>query len=100
MKDFSVASKPRNLLTLVGVVFIGTLAIPDLYSRFLHNQSSDPDFDCGRLLGLMVATPQYKERLCRRQTHEIADPGGGCLYRYYGAPRTGWQIPQQPLCES
>jgi len=38
IKDASVASKLRKLLTLVRVVFIGTLAIPELDGRFLHDR--------------------------------------------------------------
>jgi len=37
IKEVSVASELRKSLTLVGVVFIGTLVIPELDGRFLHN---------------------------------------------------------------
>jgi len=37
IKDASVASSLRNSLTLVRVVFIDSLAIPELDGRFLHN---------------------------------------------------------------
>jgi len=47
IKDVSVASKLMKLLTLLGVVFIGTLAIPELDGRFLHNHCFDPGSDCG-----------------------------------------------------
>jgi len=87
IKDMSVASKPMKSLTLVGVVFIGTLALPELDVRFLHNRSADPGSDCGGLLGSTPATQRYKGRLCRIKTHEIAGPCGGWLYRYPGAPR-------------
>jgi len=51
IKDVSVASKLRKSLTLVRVVFIGTLAISELDGRFLHDHTSDHGPDCGRLLG-------------------------------------------------
>jgi len=88
IKDVSVASKLRKSLTLVRVVFIDTLVIPELDSRFLHNHGSDPDSNCGRLLGLTPATQRYKGRLCGIKTQEIADPCESCLYRYPGDPRT------------
>jgi len=100
IKDVSVASKPRKSLTLVRVVFIGTLAIPALDGRFLHNHYSDPESDCGRLLGSTPATQRYKGRLCGIKTQEVADPCVSCLYRYPGDPRTRWQIPPQPLLRS
>jgi len=84
IKDVSVASKPRNSLTLVSVVFIDTLALPELDVRFLHNHCSDPESDCGRPLGSTPATQWYKGRLCRIRTQEIADPCESCLYRYPG----------------
>jgi len=56
IKDISVASRPRKLLTLVRVVFIYTRLIPEPDSRFLHNHFSDPESDCGRLLGSTPAT--------------------------------------------
>jgi len=60
IKDVSVASRLMKSLTLVGVVFIGTLAIPELDDRFLYNHYSDPGSDCGRLLGSTPATQRYK----------------------------------------
>jgi len=72
IKDVSVASEPRRSLTLVSVVFIDTLAIPELDGRLLHNHSSDPGFDCGRLLGSAPATQQYKVRPRRIETQEVA----------------------------
>jgi len=92
IKDVSVASKLRKSLTLVRVVFIGTLAIPELDGRLLHDHTSDPGSDCGRLLGSTPATQRYKGRLCRIKTQEIADPCESCLYRYSGDPRARWQI--------
>ena len=47
IKDVSVASKLRKSLTLVSVVFIDTLVIPELNGRLLHNHCSDPESDCG-----------------------------------------------------
>jgi len=38
IKDVSVASRLMKSLTLLGVVFIGTLAIPELEGRFLHDR--------------------------------------------------------------
>jgi len=61
IKDVSVASKLRKSLTLVRVVFIDTLAIPDLDGRFLHNHSSDPGSDCGGLLGSTPASSGIKD---------------------------------------
>jgi len=100
IKDISVASKLMKSLTLVRVVFIGTLAIPEPDGRFLHDDCSDPGSDCGRLLGSMPATQWYKIRPCRIKTHEIADPCGGCFYMYPCDPRTRWQIPPQPFGRS
>ena len=51
-----MASELRKSLTLVSVVFIDTLAIPELDGRFLHNHYSDPGSNCGRLLGSTPAT--------------------------------------------
>ena len=78
IKDISVASRLMQSLTLVGVVFIGNLAIPELDGVFLYNHCSDPESDSGRLLGSMPAMQQYKGRLCRIKTDEIASCGG-CL---------------------
>jgi len=100
IKNVSVASKLRKSLTLVRVVFIDTMAIPELDGRFLHNHCSDPGSDCGRLLGPTPATQWYKERLCGIETQEIAGPCESCLYRYPGDPRTRWQVPPQPLVRS
>jgi len=100
IKDVSVASKLRRSLTLVRVVFIDTLASPDLDGRFLHNHRSDPGSDSGGLLGSTPATQWYKGRLCSIKTQEIADSCESCLYRYPGDPRTRWLIPPQPLVRS
>jgi len=62
IKDVSVASELMKSLTLVGVVFIDTLGIPELDGGFLHNHWSDPGSDCGRLLGPTTATQRYKIR--------------------------------------
>ena len=66
-------------LTLVRVVFIDTLAIPELDGRFLYNHCSDPGFDCGRLLGSTPAMQWYKVRPCCIKTHEIAVFCAGCI---------------------
>ena len=60
IKDVSVASRLMKLLTLLGVVFIGTLAIPELDGRFLHDRWTNPESDCGRLSGSTPATQRYK----------------------------------------
>ena len=53
IKDVSVASKLMKSLALVGVGFIGILALPELDVRFLHDLGADSGSDCGRLLGSM-----------------------------------------------
>jgi len=45
IKDVSVASDFRKLITLVRVIFFDTLAIPQLHGTFLHNHSSNPESD-------------------------------------------------------
>jgi len=87
IRNVSVASKLRKSLTLMRVVIIDTLVISELDGGFLHNQCSDPEYDCGRSLGPTPATRRYKGRLCRIRTQEIADPCDSCLYRYPGTPR-------------
>jgi len=72
IKDVSVASKLRKSQTLVRVVFIDTLAIPELDGRFLHNHFSNPESDSGRLLGSMPAMQQYRVRPCCIKAYEIA----------------------------
>jgi len=47
-------------LTLVGVGFIDTLAIPELDGSFLHDRLADCGSDCGRLLGWMPASQSCK----------------------------------------
>ena len=56
IKDVSVASELRKSLTLVRVVFIDTLALPELDVRFLHDHLANSGSDCGRLLGSMPAS--------------------------------------------
>ena len=60
IKDVFVASKPIKSLTLLGVVLIGTLSIPEPDGRFLHDRWTNPDSDCGRLSGPTRATQRYK----------------------------------------
>jgi len=43
-------------LALVGVGFIGILALPELDVRSLHDLGADSGSDCGRLLGSMPAS--------------------------------------------
>jgi len=57
VKDVSVASEPMKSLTImVGVVFRGPLALPELDVRFLHDQLADSGSDCRRLLGSTPAS--------------------------------------------
>jgi len=56
IKDVSVASELRKWLTLVRVVFIDTLALPELDVRFLHDREADSGSDSGRLLGSTPAS--------------------------------------------
>jgi len=60
----------------------------DLYSgpgdilldgRLLHNCLTDLDDLCGRLLGLMLASQQYKVRLCHIEAQEFAVFCGGFI---------------------
>ena len=80
VKDISVAAKLRKSLTLERVVFIGTLGIPELDGRFLHDLTSDPGSDCGRMLGSTPAMQRYTGRLCGIKTQEIAVFCGEDLY--------------------
>ena len=56
IKDVFVASELRKSLTLVRVVFIDTLALPELDVRFLHDHWADSGSDCGSLLGSTPAS--------------------------------------------
>jgi len=56
IKDVCVASKLMKSMTLVRVVFIDTLALPELDVRFLHDCTADSGSDCGRLLGSTPAS--------------------------------------------
>jgi len=100
IKDVSIASVLMKSLTLVEVVFIGTLEISEPDGRSLHNHSSDPESDCWRLLGSTPATQWYKGRLCGITTQQIADPCESCIYRYSGDPRARWHIPPRPARRS
>jgi len=55
-----------------GVVFIRILAILELDGRFLHTHLTDSGSDCGRLLGLTLATQRYELRLGRIKTLEFS----------------------------
>jgi len=59
IKDVSVTSKLMKSLNLVGVVSIGTLEIPELDGRFLHDRWTNPESDSWRLSGSTPATQQY-----------------------------------------
>jgi len=80
IKDVSVASELMKSLTLVRVVFIGTLETPELNGRFLHNNLTDSGSDCGILLGSTSARQWCKGRLCGIKAQEIAVFCGGDLY--------------------
>jgi len=56
IKNVSVASELSKSLTLVRVVFIDTLALPELDVRSLHDHWADSGSDCGRLLGSTPAS--------------------------------------------
>ena len=56
IKDVSVASKHTKSLTLVRVVFVDSLALPELDVRFLHDSAADSGSDCSRLLGSTPAS--------------------------------------------
>jgi len=62
IKDASAASELMKSLTIIGVVFLGPLVLTELDVRFLHDLWADPESDCGRLLGLTLATQRYKVR--------------------------------------
>jgi len=47
--------KTLESLTLIGVVFLGTLALPELYIRFLHDRCADSASDCGGVTGLFLS---------------------------------------------
>jgi len=53
------------------------LAIPELNSRFLHNQLTDFQFVTWTSLGSTPATRRYKGRRCRINTREVAIYSGG-----------------------
>jgi len=63
----------------------GVLAIPELDRRFLHNHCSDPETDCGRLLGSTPAMQWYKIRPCHIETHTIAVFCAGCIMYHWQA---------------
>jgi len=57
IKEVSVASEPMKSLTImVGVVFRGPLALPELDVRFLHDHWADSGSDYRRLLGSTPAS--------------------------------------------
>jgi len=70
IKDVSVASRPIKSLSLVGVVFIDTVALPELDVRFLHDHSADSGSDCGRLLGPTPASQWCKVHPSATFIHE------------------------------
>ena len=69
----------KSLTTQEGVLELGTLAIPVLDARSLHNHLTDPGSEGTGLLGLTSATRWYKVRLCRINIHEIVNYSGGGL---------------------
>ena len=81
IKDVSAASGLMKSLTLLGVVFIGTLAIPELDGRFIHDRWTNPESDCGRLLGSTPATQRYKIHPSTILIHDVTGLNGmglGC----------------------
>jgi len=76
ISDVSVASKPMKLLPLVGVVFIGTLAIPELDGRFLHNRGTNPESDHVRLSGSTPATQRDRIHPSETCIHDVTGPNG------------------------
>ena len=61
IKEVSVPSELMKSLTIiVGVVFIGLMALPELNLRFLHDRWADSGSDCGRLLALTPASQSWK----------------------------------------
>jgi len=66
-------------LTLLGVVFIGTLAIHELDSRFLHDSWTNPESDCRRLSGSTPATQRYNVHPSANFIHDVTGLNGmGC----------------------
>jgi len=62
IKDVSVASEHMKSLTIMEVVFLGSLALTEVDVRFLHDLWADPEPDGGKLLGLTPATQRYEVR--------------------------------------
>jgi len=89
IKDVSVASELRKSLTLVAVVFIGTLAIPELDGRFLHDRWANPESDCGRLLGSTPATQRYR-----------IHPSAICIHDVTGLNEMGCWRSQNSMADS
>jgi len=76
IKDVSVTSKLMKSLTLMGVVFLGTLAIPELDGRFLHDCWTNPESDCGRLSGSTPATQRYRIHPSATFIHDVTGLNG------------------------
>jgi len=62
IKNASVALELMKSLTIMGVVFLGPLALTKLDVRSLHDRWADPESDCGRFLGSTPATQRYMVR--------------------------------------
>jgi len=79
INNVSVPSRLMKSLTLVGVAFIDSLALLELNVRRLHNHTSDPGPDYGRLLGSTPAAQRYKvhpeEPILHRATIEFQEVG-------------------------
>jgi len=71
IRDVPVTSKLRNPLTLVSIVFRGTMAIPELNGRFRHNALTNPESDGGRWLGSMPASQWYRIYPSAISIHEV-----------------------------
>jgi len=67
--DVTIISQLMKSLTLVGVVFIGILTIPELDGRFLHDHWTNHGSDCEVLLSSTPASQSYK-----------IHPSANCIY--------------------
>ena len=62
-----------------GWCLIGTVAIPDLNGRFLHDRWTNLESDSGRLSGSTPATQRYKIDPSATSTHHVTGLNGvGC----------------------
>ena len=71
IKDLSIASGLIKSLTIMGVVFLSALVLPQLEVRFLHVSEADSGSDCGRLLALRPASEWDKVISPSTLIHEV-----------------------------